>query len=24
LQGEIEPELVLDGLAKVHRERFYG
>lgn len=22
LQGEIEPELVLDGLAKVHRERF--
>ena len=24
LQGEIEPELVLDGLAKVHRERFRG
>jgi len=24
LQGEIEPELVLDGLAKVHRERFCG
>jgi type III pantothenate kinase len=24
LQGEIEPELVLDGLAKVHRERFFG